>query len=275
MPIEVIAEVEPQSVEVDGEILWLDWRQGRFRGRYRDKDLSGCTPEEAREQAAKLIADQRASMARARRLRAAEKSPVPAVLERNLEPVGVRGMDKRSEYLLITDSKGKRQSVSPAYLLRALTEDEREEILAAKRVADEAAKVFGRQKVPVQVGDVKQAADVRVVASYDFGIGTWVAEYKGRTYTGSPSDIEQAVLYEYVLSTYPVALDGNRGRTITAEEWRKRSTSLYGYGLHYGLFESQERADAYTRDYQAMVDTQAALRALYEKYRFDASAFKD
>lgn len=277
MPITVDVDIAPQVLTIgETEEVLARYEHGMWRAEYRGQHLSSQRLGSLHAKCEDLRAKQRASMTRARKLRAAEKNPVPAILASTFVEVGVRGVDKRSGYLLIIDSHGARTSVRPSSLLRPLTNDERAALEKLRQVRDEAAQARTRTPQPQKVGDIMRALDFTVPTRYDFETDELVGEYRGKTYRGvNETGLRRAIETDIMLSDRPWALE-SASRLVSAEEWRQRTgVTLTDYGRMYGVFPDKKDADAYIEANQRFYEAQRALDEALNGYAFDASAFVD
>lgn len=277
MPITVDVDVAPQVLTIgETDEVLARYEHGLWRAEYRGQSLTSTRLIGLRAECEDLRAKQVGSMARARKLRAAEKNPVPAVRASTLEDVGVRGIDKRSGYLLIIDSHGERTSVRPGDLLRPLTTDERATLDKLRRAALDEAQAITKAPQPQKVGDLVKILDFTVPTRYDFKTDELVGEYRGKTYRGAnETALRRAIETDIVLSDRPWMLD-SPSRVISADEWRQRpGVTLADYGRMYGVFSDKSDADAYIAAKERFNVARNALDATLKEYAFDASEFKD
>jgi hypothetical protein len=275
MPIDIHVEAPKRKLLI-GETDEIEavYSRAAWRATYRGQNLWSPKLSKLREDAEALFAKQRENMARARRLRDAEKNPVPAVLASTLEPVGVRGVDKRSGYLLIIDPKGERMSVSSARLLRPLSDEERETLLALRKARDAARAAVDEAPQPESAEKIEKVLSLNVPAIYDFETEEIVGTYRDKTYRGAtPEAVRQAILADVLLSDRPYSLHA-QGALISAEEWIGMGFDPVRYGRERGVFASREDADAYVEAVHRSQEAERALATALGDYSFDASEFE-
>lgn len=259
MSISIKAEPSIGVVEHDGkQYPYHQDRRGSFTLTYRSEVVSGPTLSRLRTQMEFLDHEAQVKRERAKALKEAAAKPIPALFGTALEPVGVRGIDQRSNMVLITRANGARESARPTGLFRTMDSSEMEHFLAVMRREDQA-----RAALPSPPTTINSEVDIDLVATYLPALDAWAVDYEGTTIGPAQDmyDLNKMLRTKIEDERYPVRVDHN---TLEVRPAGQSERTEY-------LFASEQEATAFVALRQAFLDAVAEADRTRQEYRFDLS----
>lgn len=266
MPISLQVKETELLVEIDGKRELVQVVQNR---RYPFKTAGSSTPT-YEAAVAQLRKERQADEARRVRQEALKKTagdPLPAYNLRG-ERVRVRGLRANSTGVLVTTSRGEKETVERRTLLRDLDPEELATYRALLQRRHDAREAVA--DVPT-FGEIIRALDLEVVARYrlaEHDFEAWVGDTVVRSY--NLYDLETAVAGVVVSETYPycVGRDEPFAVSLTAEAELKLSSWV-------PVFTSREAAVHHSALLVARSYAETELLAFQEARQFDFSALAD
>lgn len=300
--------VIPEGVEVTLSVLGVtvpvtSRPDGQFYGQHRKERLSYGDFDALRKSIESVETEASMKRERVRRLKEAETQPEPALLYRSgtvqpmnrrrrpqrgdevdqaavLEPISVRGVDKRSGLALIIRENGDKESMSWEIVLRPLAGVEKKKLLD---LAEKEQRAIKEVPEPVRVSDVlDKLPEVTVEATWDEFREAWVAKY-GKDEIVVPSgylardDMESRILARHIIKHTPYRFTDTSGTTpIGLIEYVDNNRENYSSLATYdSLFKTEAEVHALKRAIMAARKAEERREKYLDTLRFDHSIFTD
>lgn len=279
MGVKVNVTVDTQHIKIDDEQIPVEWntKEGRFRAEWRNRTFTGPNPDSIRAEISSVRDEERAKMARARVLRAAEKNPTPAMLLPNLTPVGVRGIDRRTGYPLILVD-GRRESVPSWQLMRPLTDAEAQDVHDAIQARRDAADALRLGPQPITRRRAADAVTAYVEAHYDADRGVFAAVYEGELFEANGIYNLAVSIGAYITRRewpYSLIKVSDEIIVVSVEDFLADPGHILSDWGSGGLFKTREDAEQRVALSAAFAKAKDDEILTLNKYRLDLSMFED